>query len=104
MNSKKLNIMFQPTRRGFLKAEFKDLYGDSCSIQMSSLADERAIWIGRDGGTHYKTGNGHQVIDLEKDGYDCVARMHLSRKQVAELIPILQFFVDNGNLPIKKLK
>jgi len=97
IDEKKLNLKFQPTQRGFLKAEFKDYYGDDCSIQMSSLADREAIWLGRDGGTHYL---GTQVV--EKGDYTCAARMHLTRKQVKELLPVLQFFVDNGSLPIKK--
>lgn len=101
MRSKKLNIVFQPTQRGFLRAEFLDLYGNKASMQKSSLATDDAIWLGSEQATHSIMG---KIVDLEKEGYDCSARMHLSRKQVAELIPILQYFVDNGNLPIKRIK
>lgn len=34
------------TDRGFALADFKDLYGKSCSIQKSSLATIDAIWLG----------------------------------------------------------
>ena len=96
-----LNIVFQPTQRGFLKGEFKDLYGMTCSIQKSSLATDDAIWIGSDGGSH---ASGNTIIPEDEFPYTCMARMHLNREQVSELIPILQFFVDNGELPIKKIR
>jgi len=82
-----LNLNLEPTQRGFVRADFNDLYGAWCSIQESSLATDDAIWLGLDEGTH------HHVTG------ECMARMHLSRDQVAELIPVLQYFVENGHLP-----
>lgn len=34
------------TPRGFALIEFDDRYGAACNIQMSSLAEEAAIWLG----------------------------------------------------------
>jgi len=34
------------TNRGFDITEFDDLYGASCSLQESSLAEQAAIWLG----------------------------------------------------------
>jgi len=83
----KLNIKFTRTQRGFTVGEFKEYYGKDCSIQESSGLVE-AIWLGQKEGDHV-------------DG-QCLARMLLTRKQVAELIPILQYFADNGSLPEPK--
>ena len=66
----------KPTPRGFMRGERVDLYGLRYSIQESSLADRNAIWLGC--------------------GDD---RMHLSQEMAAELIPLLQHFVDTGGLP-----
>jgi hypothetical protein len=62
--------------RGFRKADFKDRYNADCSIQESSLASEAAIWLG----VHEN-------------------RMHLTVDMVAALIPMLQHFVETGELP-----
>lgn len=61
--------------RGFLIAEFKDRNDEECSLQKSSLASEDCIWIGA---------NEH--------------RMHLTRKQVSDLLPFLNKFVETGEL------
>lgn len=63
------------TDRGFKKIEFNDLYNKKCSIQKSSIASQEAIWFGIDGD-----------------------RMHLSREDVKELLPILERFVKKGDL------
>jgi len=63
------------TSRGFSVIEFKDRYGVECTIQKSSLATEEAIWFG------YKNN-----------------RMHLTQDQVKELLPILQRFVETGEI------
>ena len=71
------------TQRGFPVVYFDDLYGGAYgnSIQLSSLATQEAIWLGTK-----------------------VDRMHLSRAQVAKLIPVLQGFVDTGTLEKPKRK
>ena len=63
------------TERGFDITEFTDLYGSKCSLQKSSLASQDAVWFG--------------VF---------AHRMHLTRKQVADLLPYLKRFVKTGEL------
>jgi hypothetical protein len=72
--------------RGFLKGAFKDRYGASCSIQKSSLATEDCIWLGAD---EISEAPGVEPFNT---------RMHLTRDMAAELIPLLQHFVDTGEL------
>lgn len=72
-------MKIERTERGFEIINFKDHYGVSCSIQQSSLAEYEppgtsAIWFG-----------------VSEN------RMHLSLKQVKELIPILTNWVNNGS-------
>ena len=74
------------TSRGFRRSDFKDFYLEDCSIQESSLATDNAIWLGQNRGTHLETG-------------ECLARMHLNQEQVKALLPLLQHFVDTGELP-----
>lgn len=78
-----MDIHFSETRRGFDVATFKDRYDQECSIQKSSLATEDAIWFGIDRDVHKGEQN---------------ARMHLSKQQVAELLPILANFVATGEI------
>lgn len=75
------------TSRGFVRGEFRDRYNAQCSIQKSSLATEDCVWLGCD----------HETIH-ETTGEKCGARMHLTRELAAELIPILQGFVETGEL------
>jgi hypothetical protein len=74
------------TQRRFRFFEFKDLYEKECSLQKSSLATEYAVWFGQ---------------DKFKPVYpnDTNARMHLSRLQVEQLLPILAYFAYTGELP-----
>ena len=83
------------TARGFQRGDFADLYGHECSIQESSLATDSAIWLGCNEGNHYWDGK-----DNPQSGrLTCCARMHLNVEQVKELLPLLLFFVDHGELP-----
>ncbi len=85
------------TSRGFARYDFKDWNGDACSLQMSSAIasvtrdgdtiDVECIWLGCD----------HETIH-HVTGERCGARMHLTREQVAALLPILQRFVDSGEI------
>lgn len=64
------------TQMGFAYFQGEDAYGTKFAVQESSIADDEPfIWLGGE------------------------SRLHLSRPQVAELIPILQHFVDHGELP-----
>ncbi len=80
--SPQFKIDLDPTNRGFLRGDFKDLYGRSCSIQQSSLATKKAIWLG---------------VDKDTEGKPS-SRMHLSQEQVNELLPHLQRFAETGSL------
>jgi hypothetical protein len=99
------------TSRGFRLNEFVDRYGSCCSIQKSSLATEDAIWFGVDDAKPQI-----MVVDAQRLGIptreSCgwipyyipeevllTTQMHLTRDQVKELLPILQHFVDTGELP-----
>jgi hypothetical protein len=76
----------KPTERGFMRVDFLDEYDRPCSIQESSFANERMLWLGCNEGTH------HHVTG------ECLARMHLTREQVAALLPHLTRFVETGRL------
>lgn len=104
------------TNRGFGIVSFKDQHGTECSIQKSSLATADCIWLGAD-----KIGLKEFVAFRQPDAWvdrtefdehtmthHFVAnnRIHLTRRQVAKLLPILQNFVDTGELspPLMKGK
>ena len=112
-----MNFKFSKTQRGFPFMNFSDLYGAKCSIQLSSLADERAIWIGIDDANPqimardaFKLGL-HQLLNYgpeQLNGWvdyplhpevQLTTRMHLSSEQVKALLPILIYFVEHGDLP-----
>lgn len=108
-----MELKFRRTDRGFKKIEFKDRYKEGCSIQMSSLAEEDAIWFGIDHPEiRYRRENqvGWTIIPEDKftemmkslggywDAY-INSRMHLTQDQVKELLPTLQYFAANGTLP-----
>ncbi len=77
-------IVLKPTPRGFLRGDFEDRYGQKCSIQESSLATEEAIWLG---------------VDVNLKGEEVEqGRMHLTRQQIKDLLPILRYFARNGSL------
>lgn len=68
-------IPLDTTGRGFTIGRFKDIYGADCSIQKSSLAEIDALWLGSETG-----------------------RMHITQEMAAALIPLLQAFVETGEL------
>lgn len=97
-------MQIENTQRGFGRGEFKDLYGDECSIQKSSLATEDAIWLGIskakpiimaskvvEGGTGWVDYPIHEDVFIG-------TRMHLNQELAKELILQLQNFVDTGDL------
>jgi hypothetical protein len=106
-------IMFKnkPTLRGFAHSSFKDRYGARCSVQKSSIAFEECIWFGVDdpkpqilcshaerNGVARQNSTGWQPYKIPEDVL-LTTRMHLTQEQVRELIPVLQHFVDTGELP-----
>lgn len=88
------------TNRGFARAEFEDRYGQRCSIQESSLATQDAIWLGVDNtGPHIAHPDDDTKARYQmRFNAEVNVRMHLTREQVAELLPLLQRFVDTGAL------
>ena len=91
----------EKNQRGFENGKFTDLYGEKCSIQKSSLATDDAIWLGIDKPKltvfeNEQRGN-YLVAEMPKN-FSVSSRMHLNREQVAELLPILQKFVETGEL------
>jgi len=102
------------TQRGFEYYEFKDKYGEKCSLQKSSLATEDAIWLGIDDAnpqimssdairmglkerTYSESDNGWTPFEIPKEVL-LSTRMHLTKNQVKRLLPILQKFVETGEI------
>lgn len=98
MNTKKTN-------RGFVLTEFTDLSGRECSVQESSIIhNEGVIWLGCSdiGLKHFKAGQGWHDVELSntiEEHYVANNRMHLTQTQVKELLPVLAYFAEHGNLP-----
>lgn len=104
-------MKFARNARGFAVYEFSDHYNADCSLQQSSLATEPAIWLGindADPKIMAKDAASHGVQTDETTGWvsypvpDAVLMttlIHLSRKQVADLLPILNHFSITGKLP-----
>lgn len=98
------------TARNFPYGEFTDRYGKKCSIQLSSLADDRCIWLGIDNAEPQilaslaanfgvKTEETTGWVDYPIPPHVSInTRMHLNIEQVEELIPILQRFVETGDI------
>lgn len=87
------------TQRGFAGIEFNDRYEAKCLIQKSSLATEDAIWFGVDDADPkiLIPGSGWQPFEIPKEVL-ITTRMHLTQKQVKKLLPILQKFVETGEI------
>lgn len=98
------------TEIGFDISEFKDTYGQMCSLQHSSIATDDRIWFGvNDGNPMIMASQAKQYGIDPVDGAGWVkfpipddvlisTRMHLNREQVSELIPYLQSFIETGTL------
>jgi hypothetical protein len=93
------------TQRGFAIANFKDDKGVECSIQKSSSAMKDCIWLGANKIElkEFEAGKGwvdRTEFDEHSIEHHFIAntRMHLTRTQVKKLLPILQKFVETGEL------
>ena len=98
------------TARGFVLYQFRDLYGSPCSLQKSSLAETDAIWLGIDDVApkvlaSHATSYGIETSETTgwipfpiPEGVEFTNRMHLTREQVEALLPMLQCFVDTGEI------
>jgi hypothetical protein len=71
--------MIKITQQGleFPRGQFKDWNDKPCGISLSSLADDRCIWLGPIGPS---------------------SMMLLNIEQVAELLPVLERFVKTGDI------
>jgi hypothetical protein len=94
------------TQRGFALVEFTDCYNESCSLQESSLATEACVWLGIDDVKLLEEGwlpefpmRVRPLPPERAKGIRVHGRMHLNQEMAAELIPLLQHFVDTGRLP-----
>lgn len=87
-----MNLEKKTTARGFTYVDFEDRYAQKCSIQKSSLAFEDAIWFGVDNTGPQIKGPGGEFEE------EVGIRMHLTKEQVKELLPVLQKFVETGEL------
>ena len=89
------------TNRGLKLGKFKDQHGSECSLQKSSAAMQDCIWLGIDNPklTVFEDEKMRAYINttLPKN-WMVDSRMHLTREQVAELLPLLQKFVETGEL------
>lgn len=106
-----MKIEKETTNRGFSLRRFTDLYGSKCSLQESSLATERAIWLGVSDADPKVMASEAESVGVHTDQITgwvrypipfqvlLHTRMHLSQSQVRELLPILQHFADTGELP-----
>jgi len=97
-------MKIKKTVRGFSFYAFNDTNNKKCSIQKSSIADEDLIWLGvNDADPKIMTsqtpqgGTGWIPFSIPKE-VSLTTRMHLNQKQVSELLPILQKFVDTGEV------
>ena len=101
--SSESNTEMKHTDRGFAYQEFEDFNGIKCSIQKSSIATDDCIWFGAKdiGLKHFKAYEGWKDVELVQtisEHHVANNRMHLSREQVAELLPVLQRFVETGEI------
>lgn len=93
----------QITARGFGYYTFQSSHGDECILQKSSAIGDY-IWLGPKTlkVEHFKAGQGWNTVVYPEhtieEHYVGNERMHLNRQQVAELIPLLQKFVDTGEI------
>lgn len=98
-------IIFKETidARGFKVIEFKDIYENELSIQESPNDKNSLLLNINDNNPSIMKSdpidNTEEWIDysIPEDTYVNI-RIHLSKEQIKELIPILQRFVDTGEL------
>lgn len=103
-------MIIEHTERGFAIAHFEDKYKADCCIQKSSFAGEDCIWLGITDPDPVVMASDAKSLGIKTEAeYGWIpypipevvlipTRMHLNVEQVKELIPILQRFVDTGEI------
>lgn len=113
-----MDFKYGITPRRFPYVTFQDRYGAACSLQLSSLAMDNAIWLGiDDADPKIMARDAHRMqLDhlLQESGPErlngwvkyplpeevlLTTRMHLTQEQVKALLPILQHFAETGEFP-----
>jgi hypothetical protein len=109
-------IKIEATCRGFMLGEFEDANGEKCSIQKSSAccreeAEGEYIWLGNNNANPMVLASDAHALGIsttETTGWipypvpkqvSMKTRMHLSQRQVKELLPLLNYFAKTGQLP-----
>lgn len=100
-------MKFEQTGRGFKLVEFTDRCGETCTIQESSAIDEEGlIWLGckdldvkvmKEGMKGWHNLDIKQINGVEE--FVANNRMHLSQSMVKDILPILTYFAEHGELP-----
>lgn len=98
------------TNRGFAIINFDDYNGLPCSVQESSLAEEKCLWVGVNDarpmilcreaarlGLTPADDNGWMPYPIPEQ-VSLSTRMHLTRNQARALAEILTHFADTGVL------
>ena len=109
------DLKFAVTERGFAITHFSDLNGHLCSLQRSSrIADEEggeAIWLGIDDASPKimaRDAARFGVQTRETTGWVdypfpeevlLTTRMHLTQDRIRQLLPVLEYFAEHGELP-----
>lgn len=106
------------TLRGLNLIKFIDDNGEKCSLQASSSASEDKVWLGIDDAKirefyPYPREIDDSWVEIPQEEVEAKLkhrpqnkiyyknqRMHLTRKQVANLLPHLQKFVKTGDINI----
>ena len=78
------------TCRGFAAYSCVDTYGQTCSVQQSSLANRNALWVGAD----------DEPVRDKVTGTTYNNRMHLSPAQARELAYLIGYWGQRGELPM----
>jgi hypothetical protein len=98
-------MKMKKSERGFAYANFKDAFGADCTIQKSSIATDDCIILGHDklNLREYTKENGwvpRPEFDESTEDHHFLANnmMTLTREQVAKLLPVLQRFVETGEI------
>ena len=94
-----MEIKLNETSRGFIRGNFVDFYNVECNIQESSIAEPKCIWVGCSQPEPKQLIPGRGWVDFELPPESITnTRMHLNQEQAAALIPLLQRFVETGQL------